>query len=231
MYFLPTGEIAGDRPDRDIDVPEVYSEDLSERTRHYFKNAQPRTEVDLACHHVISWSIIQSFWNRLTQSSATETKTQANKRLELLRTYLSTFGVPKPQLANMANDIVESRFKAKEDWGPRICWSPNNLVVGPRSRSDDPGEAIDFALAPADIYGGRVSALRSAGRAMEEYVANGSLAQAERAVVHFSSIRHEKLMSWDEEVWAIDVHSPRYEASANHGAPVQPLWRVREATK
>ena len=230
MKFGSDGKISGERPTRHYEVVLSFPcESLSDRTRHYYKAAGPGTTVDMACHHVISWNIIQAFWNCLCEAKASESKTNTDRRHEILRTYLSTFGVPKPQLKDMAKEMQDGKFKAKEDWGARICWSANNLVIGPKTRSDDPGSSLDFPLAPADIYGGRVSALRAAGRNMTDFTSTGNLDLADRAVQHFSGIRHQKIMEWDEEVWTIAAESPHYAPSQNHGAPIQPTWRVRNA--
>jgi hypothetical protein len=232
MKFGSDGKISGERPDRHYEVDlSVPCEALSDRTRCYYKAAGAGTTVDMACHHVIPWNVIPAFWNCVCELKTGESKTTTNRRYEILRTYLSTFGVPKPQLKDLGKDMQERNFKAREDWGARVCWSPNNLVIGPKSRSDDPGPELDFPLAPADIYGGRVSALRAAGRNMENFTKTGNLDLADRAVQHFSSIRHLRLMEWNEQVWMIAHQSPHYAPSKNHGIPVQPKWRVRNATE
>ena len=107
---------------------------------------------------------------------------------------------------------------------------------GPEDRSDDPNalptprEKIDFKLAPAEAYGGRVAKLVETGNAMCDYIDTpGNATKATKAIAYLTSIRAEPLMEWDESLWVVDKTRPGYSSVPAIGGGfqvVRPTWKI-----
>jgi len=216
-------------------TPKVEYGKLAPRNKQYYNIGAPTGaaeggELDLACHHVVGWDIIWGFWNALI----------THKEYLVARCYLALFGAAQATTSKMEDQIKNKRFTAGADWEAQLCWKPNNIVRGPRDRSDDPNtesgleNKIDFQKARADLYKGRVSGLVGAGRQMAAYIDRGEIEKAKGAIQYFKSIQNEEIMEWDESTWAVDSQFPSFsqtKATAGGLTVVKPKWRIHIAKR
>ncbi|MET0388357.1 MAG: hypothetical protein ABW321_20465 [Polyangiales bacterium] len=219
-------------------TPSVECSALADRNQRYFNiggehGAQAKTTVDLACHHVIGWDILAEFWNALIRE----------RHFNGARDWLGVYGIPKAATGRFEHHIQAATFVSFADQlGPleaRLCWNPLNIVRGPRDRSDDPNKAkgrqrIDFSVAPAGIYQGRVARLVEAGNHMCDYSQSSQTAKADAAIRILASQRGKSIMEWDETLWGVDSNYPGYARtrSPKGGFNVRvPQWRIYTKAK
>jgi hypothetical protein len=204
---------------------------LRDRNRRYYNIGQPTgaaagVQVPLACHHVIGWDVIWGFWNALI----------TQRDFKIARSYLAVCGVAQPDTAKLEKQVGNNTFVAGANWDAKLCWNPINLVRGPEDRTDDPNglptprEKIDFRLAPADSYDGRVAKLVETGNAMCDYMdAPTKTAKATKAIQYLTSIRSKPIMEWDESIWVVDKTRPGYSSTpalAGGFLVVRPSWKI-----
>lgn len=204
---------------------------MREKNRRYYDigqptGAMPGVSVPLACHHVIGWDVIWGFWNALI----------TKKDFKRARAYLAICGVAQTETAKLQKQVTSDTFQAGANWDAKLCWNPINLVRGPEKRSDDPNglhtprEKIDFKLAPADAYDGRVAKLVETGLAMCDYIdAPSNAHKADKAIQYLTTIRAKPIMEWDESFWAVDKAHPGYSSVPSPIGGfnvVHPTWKV-----
>jgi hypothetical protein len=111
--------------------------------------------VALDLHHILPWETIRNAWNVLVDNRAWNALgawgglVHLEGAIDGLRREMIDHGRVRLE-SNWASsargqlpEAGDDPIMTKDDFQRRLCWSPWNLVEGPRFRVDDPGNQLD----------------------------------------------------------------------------------------
>jgi hypothetical protein len=171
-----------------------------------------RFPIELARHHIISWKIIRTCWNKCITDNIEE-------------------------VCSMLINLLSETYKLSPDAND-LCWAKRNLIIGPlgNHRMFDPGEELDFE-SPVGLSGNRqrhVAAMIELGKLMNAYV--GGLDKAifkkkfRTMMTHCKSLSGNQVCVFNRNEWKLNIKpivtwklsfTGNYETD---GKPTPPLW-------
>lgn len=172
-----------------------------------------RATINLARHHIISWSILRLAWNACVNQEL----------VEVCRAMVNLLTEKKSDDMPDANDM---------------CWARRNLIIGPlgNDRLFDPGEGIDFE-SPIGMEGARqvhVAAMVELGKLLEAFKDN-RITKKDFVPKFLTVIKHCTKLSGDDvcifrrEEWTLAIKpvitwAKRGSQFERVGSPAAPKW-------
>ncbi|MDA3642459.1 hypothetical protein LZ318_21165 [Saccharopolyspora indica] len=136
----------------------------------------PNTGVPMTRHHIIPYSTLKNYWNALlAQGRFGDLRLVLGEIARTMGRYRLNFNdAERSGVAELARSISTETHDPGATGKPKFydglmqvyCWLPGNLFLGPKARSDDPGEGFDRAagLLGLSWYGQLVRAYDSMQR-------------------------------------------------------------------
>lgn len=156
--------------------------------------------VDMTKHHVVPWVKLKKFVKK-----AVYKEHDINPILQgsaaIMITQSPLIDGEKKQGAS-TSDSVKAEINAKEVTKKEdqeaictaLCWTPGNLFIGPRDRSDDPGEGFETNAANA-VGGDRYPILGNLNNHLDVYDTNPTILNINLITADFAQVH-----AWDNPV-------------------------------